>query len=332
MTVIVRKGVKYKVLPVIPITQGYWDELMDRIKAEFRKKLYGPMLKKIKKPVSSVHNAIDDALIAAIKSGRVVYHRGRISGKFSAQISREIKRMGGTWDKKTSSFRLPKSQMPAAVKRNVASANEKFQKQTASILKELNRKKLPEEIAKGIKAKDIFDLQLGKVDNDTDKSLKNITVPAKLTYSERAKLSREWQNNLRIWIKDFAKEEIQSLRETVKQNVFEGGRYEGLIEGIQSSYGVTSRKARFLARQESNLLLAKFKETKYQSAGVYEYVWECVAGSPAHPVRPSHLALKGTVQRFDKPPITTGPGEPVRRNNPGEDYGCRCNARPIVRF
>lgn len=332
MTVIVRKGVRYKTLPVVPITQAYWDELMDRIKAEFRKKLYAPMLKQIKEPVSSVENAIDDALIAAIKSGRVVYHRGRISGKFSAQISREIKRMGGTWVKKTSSFRLPKSEMPAAVKRNVTAANEKFQKQTASILKELNRKKLPEEIAKSIKAKDIFDFQLAKVDNDTGKSLKNITVSAKLNYSERAKLSREWQNNLRLWVKDFAKEEIKSLRETVKQNVFEGGRYEGLIEGIQSSYGVTSRKARFLARQESNLLLAKFQETKYLSAGVYEYIWECVAGSPAHPVRPSHLILKGTLQRFDKPPITTGPGQPVRRNNPKEDYGCRCNARPVVRF
>jgi SPP1 gp7 family putative phage head morphogenesis protein len=79
-------------------------------------------------------------------------------------------------------------------------------------------------------------------------------------------------------------------------------------------------------------MIAAYKKEKYTSAGVNKYKWRCVAGSPLHPVRPSHKALNGKIFSFDDPPITTMPGEPVRRNNPREDYGCRCHAVPIVEF
>ena len=52
-----------------------------------------------------------------------------------------------------------------------------------------------------------------------------------------------------------------------------------------------------------------------------------VVGSPNHPVREMHKALAGKVFSWDDPPITNEKGD---RNNPGQDYGCRCYARPIV--
>jgi uncharacterized protein with gpF-like domain len=42
-----------------------------------------------------------------------------------------------------------------------------------------------------------------------------------------------------------------------------------------------------------------------------------------------HRALDGTIQDFKNPPITDKYGN---RNNPKEDFGCRCQAIPIVSF
>ena len=87
--------------------------------------------------------------------------------------------------------------------------------------------------------------------------------------------------------------------------------------------------------------MAKYKETKYVAAGVPEYRWGCVKmphqSSPQAIYKPgdvrySHGILEGKIFSWNNPPITTPPGEPERRNNPGQDYNCRCFAIPIVRF
>ena len=128
----------------------------------------------------------------------------------------------------------------------------------------------------------------------------------------------------------------------VKENVFAfGNRREALIKKFMESYNVTENKAKVWARQETNLLMAKFKETKYLEAGVEEYEWRCVH-MPHQPsptaiykpgeVRYSHAILEGKIFSWKNPPVTTRPGEKQRRNNPGQDYQCRCFALPLVRF
>lgn len=101
---------------------------------------------------------------------------------------------------------------------------------------------------------------------------------------------------------------------------------------IQDSYDVSANKAKLLALQETSLLMGKFKQVRYADSGVQEYRWGCVAGTKNHPVPPWHKALEGKIFRWDGPPITSKLGEPVHRSNSGEDFNCRCFARPIVRF
>ncbi len=177
-------------------------------------------------------------------------------------------------------------------------------------------------------------------EKDFKKTLKNISIAPTLTDGARKRISEDWQENMDLWIKDFTKKEIVNLREKIQKSTFSGNRYETMIKTIKDSYGVTKRKARFLARQETNLLLAKFKETRYTEANINEYIWTCVKmpkdkspneHTPGN-VRYSHGILDGLTFRWDDPPITTPPGEPARRNNPGQDYNCRCFARPIVKF
>ncbi len=109
----------------------------------------------------------------------------------------------------------------------------------------------------------------------------------------------------------------------------QGYRYETLVAEIQKSYGISQRKAKFLARQETSLLMSKFKQVRYQEAGSNEYIWDCVAGSSAHPVRHFHLLNRGKIFRWDTGAPINANGD---RKNPGQDYNCRCFAKPIIRF
>ena len=175
------------------------------------------------------------------------------------------------------------------------------------------------------------------MDSEFRKSVSSLVVEPKFSKEQRARIAEEWTHNLKRYIVGFVEEEIISLRDTVEKSTLAGNRYGSLVKGIQSSYGVTANKAKFWARQETKLLTSKLQETRYQEAGVNEYRWRCVRGSSKHPVRPRHQELndmseKGKVFRFDDPPVTTEPGDKVRRNNPGEDYGCRCKAHPVIRI
>ena len=162
-----------------------------------------------------------------------------------------------------------------------------------------------------------------------DKTLASITVAPKLTDSEKLRLQVEWRDNMTLDIKTFVDSEVRALRDTMTKHVLSGNRYEAIVGAIKRSYGVSQSKAKFLARQETHLLLSKMQELRCTKAGIDDYHWHCVVASPLHPVRPMHKALDGTAQKFSSPPVTSKRGD---RNNPGQDYNCRCQAIPFVRI
>ena len=188
---------------------------------------------------------------------------------------------------------------------------------------------MPANFADNFKIEKFFDTQIFKTDVKINKTLEGITVAPKLTKDERNTIAKAYTKNLDKYIKDFSEKEIVELRSKIEKNVLEGGRYESMVDIIEKSYGVSKRKAKFLARQETGLMMSEFKKVRYLDAGVKEYIWTCAAGSPKHPVRPMHKALDGKKFSWNNPPITDEKGN---RNNPGEDFNCRCYAIPVVKF
>jgi SPP1 gp7 family putative phage head morphogenesis protein len=85
------------------------------------------------------------------------------------------------------------------------------------------------------------------------------------------------------------------------------------------------------AKGEMEALNAVLNEFRQTQAGITEYEWwtredERVRGNPGglYPkARPSHYARHGQVFAWARPP---------ERGHPGQDYGCRCVARGIVRI
>jgi len=317
--------------PIRKSTEGY-EQIEAAILKAFKQHIYIPILKEFSQTGKALKNAPYD-LYEAIRSGRIQYADGKFKGKFNATISEELKELGAKWDRGSESFKLEKAKISPEIRMAIGASRTAFEQKLDVVDRKL-ADILPEEITERLKLKKMFDTNLWKVERDFQKSVKGLTVAPQLTKDQAKKLSDEWTLNMDKWINDFLTEHIVDLRKDIQKSVFAGNRYESAVGMIRENYGVAERKAKFLARQETSLMMAKFTETRYQAAGVNEYKWGCVSGTAAHPVRPMHRALgdrskKGETFKWDDPPITNENGD---RNNPHEDYNCRCFAIPVVKF
>lgn len=319
----------------VKIASDDFDAMEVYLRDIFKREIYAPLMEILNEPPSKLQNSMSD-VIAAIRRGTLYFSRGQFKGQFSAKISAELKRQGAKWDYKNKSYRIPKVDLSMGL-RQAVSASEVALSDTIKKIDKRVQQILPDEVAASFKGQPYFDSALHKTDDELRSSMKAITVQPKLTDVQRAKIAEDYTNNMRLFIRDFTQEQIKSLRKEIEANVFKGARRESMVKSIQDSYDVSANKAKFLARQETSLMMTTFKETRYKQAGVNRYKWHSVTGSALHPVRPAHKALadlskKGDTFSWDDPPITTEPGEPVRRNNPGQDYNCRCFAIPVVDF
>jgi SPP1 gp7 family putative phage head morphogenesis protein len=103
-----------------------------------------------------------------------------------------------------------------------------------------------------------------------------------------------------------------------------GRRYESLAKDIEARFGITTRHAELIARDQTLKLNANITRQRMVDAGITTYVWT-TAGDER--VREMHDELDGETFEFDDPPVTNNDGD---TNNPGEDYQCRCVPFPVI--
>jgi len=142
----------------------------------------------------------------------------------------------------------------------------------------------------------------------------------------KKQIAEAYSNNLKLYIKDFTDDKIVALRQYLQPLILENGyRSEVLQEYLTKSFNVNKAKAKFLARQESSLLMTSYTEARYQSEGIREFIWSSSGDSR---VRPEHKLLNGKKFSFNNlPVIDSKTGE---RGLPGHAFGCRCRMKPVV--
>lgn len=296
----------------------------------FKEKLYLPLVDELDLKEDEVLKNSDkkSPLTKYIKTGRIYFYRGQFKGKFNAVISRELRRLGAKYNRKQGSYDILSSRLPDDLLSAINVSENKFKKSMERIAKKLE-KISAKKLVKELDLTNIIDKQIFDTNKDFEKQTKAIGVEIKMTDKERAKISKEYNNNMKLYIKEWAEDEIKNLRDVMTKNVNAGIRYEEIAKDIQKRYKVSKSKAQFLARQETNLLTAQMSEQNAKKAGATHYIWRTVVGSPKSPVRPAHKALNGKKIAYDKPPIVSPDG---RRAHAGEDYLCRCFQEAIIEF
>lgn len=305
-----------------------WSGIEDQLKLIFYDLIFAPILSVINKETAQrieLKNSPNlSFLIEALRTGRVQYSGGVFTGDFNVRISNDIRSFGGQFDARSKTFTADVPKIPGAV---IAQAAE-YSTRAKSVHDELKRKM--DDIEKGLDARLALhevdaSLALEKIQSDFRESALALRVQPKLSEDRARRLADDYNENLKLPIKDFSLHSIASLREAVEDNSLQGYRFDRLKDVIKQRYGVTANKAKFLARQETSLFMSKYRKERFGQAGVTSYRW-----STAHDerVRDSHKRLDGRIFTYDDPPITdrsTG-----AKNNPGEDFNCRCVDIPLL--
>ena len=278
-------------------------------------------------------------LLAALERGEITYADGAFAGRFSAATSRYLRGIGARWSSDKTAFFIKLQDLPyslrgtIAMSRGLAEATHKrvqdrlaeiaanvAEAPTAGLAIDLWTERMVTNLAEQFR----HSLEVAA---NTHPALEVVTVPPDFTPGMIADVRQGLTENLDLSIKNFTEDETENLRHLVEQNWMHGGRLEELRAIIRQRWDIAERKARFLASQETSMIASEFARARAQEIGSTEYVW--VTRHDAK-VRPDHMDLDGKVCFWDSPPLVDRARD--RHANPGMDYGCRCQARPLLNF
>ena len=119
-------------------------------------------------------------------------------------------------------------------------------------------------------------------------------------------------------------QELGQAQTTITQGIFDGLRVEEIMKQLHQQTTANKAKAALLARDQVLKFHGNLNHLRQVGVGIEEYDWD---DSDDERVRKRHRALDETRQKWSSPPIVdlrTG-----RRNHPGGDYQCRCQALPV---
>jgi len=266
---------------------------------------------------------------AALRSGRLIYANGAFSGDFNAKISRALRQLGAKFDERGKVYRLALDQMPYALRGAVAAARERSLDLHEGIKRTLDL--VGQNVADtpvlglgidGVIGKILKDLnqQFVSAVGDAKKgmtALEAVTVPADFSASMTRQVREHLTDTLELPIKNFTEEQTRKLRLMVEENWQKGGRFDRIQEILRNQYGVTQRKAKFLAQQETTMLASEFIQARAQDVGSTEYRWDTRRDAK---VRLDHKKLEGKTFSWDDPPLADS--ERGIHANPGMVWGC----------
>jgi SPP1 gp7 family putative phage head morphogenesis protein len=294
----------------------------------FQQFIYAPIIEVLREADQSVKlNAADPEdlhLMKKIQRGDILYDGEFMLGKFDAKTAKQIRGMGGMWDAGKKGYRLSPGKLTPNIKTAISSSKSRLEQINNGLDNVLNKSE--EEIDEAIKQIDLdapLDTIISGMQTQTRRAMDDIGVKYTLTYDQKQNIKKGYTENMEKYIKDWTEEHIKNLRADVQKNSMEGYRFTKLKDTLEHRYGTSKSKAEFLAQQETSLFMAKFRQQRFMEAGVNFYTWQTVGDQK---VRDDHRRLNKRIFQFGDPPVvdvSTG-----RRGEPGEDFRCRCIARP----
>jgi SPP1 gp7 family putative phage head morphogenesis protein len=292
-------------------------------------------------------NAKHTALERALKTGRIQFENGVFRGDMSAAISKEIKAAGGQF--KGGLWRLPSPMLPTNLQLAIAANVRAMAALQKSISAELER--MPIEFATRIKNLDIASLGIVGIKETSmlarKRVAKAITINPSLGKAGMERFKAGWvkvddkpireifKDRVTGYFKNYGEEEVIILRKKVFKQYMDGATREEMRKLVMGRLRIGETRAKFIARQETALMTVQYQQEQYQSAGIAKYKWVTAGDHVVRGTRSNdsgnHKALNGKIFSWDNPPAAEffSTGTPC---HPGEDFNCRCQAKPIVEW
>lgn len=128
-------------------------------------------------------------------------------------------------------------------------------------------------------------------------------------------------------IKSIQQQYHTQVQGAVMRSVQTGRDLGGLTDEIQDQFGVSFRRAAFIARDQNNKATAAYQKVRQTELGLKEGIW--MHSHAGKVPRKTHLANHG--HRFNIAEGWFDPDPKVRKHiMPGELINCRCVWRPVI--
>ena len=333
----------------------YEDLIAKSLMFYWNRMIFGPVSKILSQNIKAAND--NSLILEGLKQGSIFYQDGYFKSlkSFSNDVSLQFKNLGAKWDKYEKGFSfvsMPDWLQDVVVKMEVIRTAQL--QQISGYLQDLqlNLNHYIDEM--------IFNTDVEQILDETNKDIQangkriNIIVPD-LNKQQVDNIARDYTKNMQYYVKKWTSESIISMRQQVQDMVLNGLREDSVKKVLQTQYTKELKesikknkpknlsqkelnlwykrqkkrflqKAKFLAQNETSILLAQYKRQVYTEMGFEEFIWNTIMDTHE---RQLHAELNGKIFRFDNPPIIderTG-----QRGLPGETYNCRCGFIPIRR-
>lgn len=298
----------------------------NKIKSDLWEMIYAPMFKILNIKAKNSGNVLMDAL----DRGDIFYTGTGFKAKkrFSNAVSSELIRLGAKYDRFTHTFVIEKNLLSIDLQRTISESVLRAQTKLNMINSfladvELNLNQIIETMVFTNEVKTILD----EVGNEVKVNFKKVNlIEPELTNAQVEQISQDYTYNMQYYIKNWATKKIPALRLRVQEAVLQGYRADQVEDMIKKEYPKMAYKAKFLAQNETSIMLSALKKSMYSEMGFTEFIWQTILDGRE---RPLHKKLHGKICSFDNPPVideNTG-----QTGLPGQTYNCRCNMIPIKR-
>lgn len=129
-------------------------------------------------------------------------------------------------------------------------------------------------------------------------------------------------------IKSIPAEYLQRVQGAVMRSITTGNGLQDLVPALSKYEGMTVRRARNIAIDQTRKTFNSFNKGRMQKLGMGQYEW--IHSGGGQKPRQHHIELSGNIFSFDDPPvIDENTGE---RGIPGQLPNCGCTMRPVIKF
>lgn len=150
------------------------------------------------------------------------------------------------------------------------------------------------------------------------------TVPFRMTLAAKEGYQAVLQENVGL-IKSIPQEYLTRVQGDVWRAVSGGYDLQKLTDTLQSRYGVTHKRAAFIARDQSNKAKAVIENVRRQELGITQAIWQHSGGGKEP--RPDHVKAGQDKLVFD---LNKGAYIGGKWILPGTEINCRCTSRAII--
>lgn len=325
-----------KTLPPQRLRPHYYESVEQSLRDAFADILFKPLDLILLAGVPAASGFIntaqppDPAILKALRRGVLQYKDGIVTGEFDASLSKALRALGAEVDARTGAFRLPELLAPSWFRLEAAAAQKRAEAVHDALLRELDR--IQNRLETGMVPVPIdASVPVEAIEEGFESAASVIGISKRIPPAARAAMEARYAAQVRPFVVSATAEYIDDLHKAVTANAARGFRYENLVDEIQHAVGVSERKARFLARQETSLFMSGYRRERFTAAGVWRYKWATSHDIRVRPYADSQKLKKyGDHRVLDKMIFTYELKAPAQYMsckkpcNPGEDFGCRC--------